>query len=416
MTATAPIDDPAVVRIVAVSALCMGVGASLGFVPGFLATTLRDDLGISRGQVGLLVSLYFGCTGIGSIMGGRATDRFGARAVIAADMVLVAGAAFLTAAIGSYWSLVLAAILAGSAYALVNAGTNVAIGRAIDPERRTLAMSIKTAGVPLMAMVAAGAGPPLADRTSWQTIIVITGAVALAAAVVAVVVFDDDRPAAGAAAPRGELPEGFWWFAVGAFLLIAGSQPLYSWTVAYLEQSLDASPGLAGAISATASGVGVVFMIASAQRTDRVGPDARVRRLITLLAINLAGTVLVMTGELVGTWFVAAGAVIGISAQLAAIGTMHAAVVDRAPRAVARATGVTMTGYYIGALASPAAFGWLADGTDTFAWSWAATAVLLAAALPVWHVAGRVGAHATDHLAGGGTTDHVSTPLEPKGA
>lgn len=391
MSDTAPTTDPAVVRIVAVSALCMGLGASLGFVPGFLATTLRDDLDISRGQVGLLVSLYFGCTGIGSIMGGRATDRFGARAVIAADMVIVAIAAFTTAAVGSYWSLVLAAVFAGSAYSLVNAGTNVAIGRAIDPTRRTLAMSLKTAGVPFMAMVAAGAGPPLADRSSWQTIIVVTGLIALVAAVVAVVVFDDDRPAAGTAQPRGDLPEGFWWFAVGAFLLIAGSQPLYSWTVAYLEQSLDASPGVAGAVSAVASGVGVVFMIASAQRTDRVGPDARVRRLIALLAVNLVGTLLVMAGELVGTWFVAVGAIIGISAQLAAIGTMHAAVVDRAPHAVARATGVTMTGYYIGALASPAAFGWLADWTDTFAWSWAATAVLLAVALPVWHIASRVG-------------------------
>lgn len=391
MTDTAPTNDPGVIRIVAVSALCMGMGASLGFVPGFLATTLRDDLGISRGQVGLLVSLYFGCTGIGSIMGGRATDRFGARAVIATDMVLVGLAAFMTAAIGTYWSLVLAAIVAGSAYSLVNAGTNVAIGRATDPARRTLAMSVKTAGVPFMAMVAAAAGPPMADRSSWQTITVVTGVIALIAGLIAVIVFDDDRPVAGAAPSRGELPDGFWWFAVGAFLLIAGSQPLYSWTVAYLEQSLDASPGVAGAISAAASGAGVVFMIASAQRTDRVGPEARVRRLITLLAINLVGTVLVMTGELVGTWFVAVGAVIGISAQLAAIGTMHAAVVDRAPHAVARATGVTMTGYYIGALASPAAFGWLADATDTFAWSWAATAVLLAVALPVWRIAGAVG-------------------------
>lgn len=406
MSDAAPTTDPAVVRIVAVSAMCMGMGASLGFVPGFLATTLRGDLGISRGQVGLLVSLYFGCTGVGSIMGGRATDRFGARVVIAADMILVGLAAFMTAAIGTYWSLILAVVIAGSAYSLVNAATNVAIGRAIDPGRRTLAMSVKTAGVPFMAMVAAGAGPPMADRSSWQTIIVVTGVIALVAAVVAVVVFDDDRPAAGATQARGDLPEGFWWFAVGAFLLIAGSQPLYSWTVAYLEQSLDASPGTAGAVSALASGVGVVFMIASAQRTDLVGPESRVQRLIVLLAINLVGTLLVMTGELVGTWFVAIGAVIGISAQLAAIGTMHAAVVDRAPNAVARATGVTMTGYYIGALASPAAFGWLADWTDTFAWSWAATALLLAAALPVWHIAGRVGRGANDHLA---------TSSEPKG-
>lgn len=380
-----------VVPVVAASALCLGVGASMGFVPAFLATTLRDDLGIGRGQVGLLVSLHFGCTGLGSIMGGRVTERYGARAVIVADMALVAASAFFGVWVGAYWALVVASIVAGTAYSLVNAGTNVAIGRTIGPSRRTLAMSVKTAGVPTMAMFAAAAGPPVASRSSWQSIIAVVGVVAVVAVVVAGLVFDDDRPTTRAAPQRAALPAGIWWYSLGAFLLIAGSQPLYSWTVAYLEQSLDASPGVAGGVSALASGVGVVVMIAAAQHTDRVGPDGRVRRLMILIAINLVGTMLVLVGEAFGVWLVAIGAVVGISAQLSAIGTMHAAVVDRAPQAVAGATGVTMTGYYIGALASPAAFGWLADATDTFAWSWGATALLLTIALPVWHIAGRTG-------------------------
>jgi CP family cyanate transporter-like MFS transporter len=131
-------------------------------------------------------------------------------------------------------------------------------------------------------------------------------------------------------------------------------------------------------------------MIGSARFADREGPEARLRRLIILIAIVSAGTLLVLLGEFIGIAVVAAGVVIGIGAQLAAIGTMHAAVVDSAPAAVARATGVTMTGYYVGALASPAAFGMLADATGTFSWSWAATAVLLILALPVWALAGRV--------------------------
>ena len=390
MTSAAPRIDSAGVRIVTVSALCIGVGASLGFLSGFLATALRDDLDISRGEVGLLVSVYFGCTGIGSILGGRATEAFGARIVITVDMVLVAIAAFLSAAIGEYWALLLAGVIGGSGYALVNAGTNVAIGRAVPPERRTLAMSIKTAGVPLMAVLAAGIGPGAASRSSWEAVLGVTGVIAAVAAAVAFFTFADDRPAK-VERSKAELPDGFIWFAFGAFLVIAGSQPLYSWIVAYLEESLDTSAGLAGAVSAGASGCGVVFMVSTSLRTDRVGPEARIRRMMVLVSINATGTVMVLAGEAIGVGFVALGAVIGISAQLAAIGTMHAAVVDRAPEAVARATGVTMTGYYIGALASPAMFGWLTDVTGTFAWSWAATAVLLAAAVPVWAVAGRGG-------------------------
>lgn len=395
MTASAPRIDAAGARIVAVSAVCIGVGASLGFLSGFLATALRDDLSISRGEVGVLVSVYFGFTGLGSVLGGRATEAFGARIVITIDMVLVAIAAFLSAAVGEYWALLLAGVIGGSGYALVNAGTNVAIGRAVPPERRTLAMSIKTAGVPVMAMLAAAIGPGAASRSSWEAVLAVTGVIAAVAAVLAFVTFADDRPV-HVERSRAELPSGFMWFAFGALLLVAGSQPLYSWTVAYLEESLDASAGLAGAVSATASACGVIFMVAMSLRTDRVGPETRIRRLMVLISVNAVGTLLVLTGEAVGVGFVAFGVVIGVSAQLAAIGTMHAAVVDRAPDAIARATGVTMTGYYVGALASPAVFGWLADATGTFAWSWAATATLLAAAVPVWAIAGRGGLKVRD--------------------
>jgi CP family cyanate transporter-like MFS transporter len=131
-------------------------------------------------------------------------------------------------------------------------------------------------------------------------------------------------------------------------------------------------------------------MIASAMRADRIGPDARVTLIVVLLAVMVGATGLVMLGEIAGIAVAAVGVLVGIGAQLAAIGTMHAAVVDRAPGAVARATGVTMTGYYIGALVSPAAFGALADATDTFAWSWTATATLLLCAMPTWVIAARV--------------------------
>ena len=133
-------------RVVAICSICSGLGAALGFLPGFIATTFRDDLGISKGQIGLLVGLYFGCTGLGSIMGGRLTDRFGARAVVVADMVSVTIAGAFAAAVGTYWSLLVAAIIGGSGYALVNAGTNVAMAHAVPIRRRTLAMSVKTAG------------------------------------------------------------------------------------------------------------------------------------------------------------------------------------------------------------------------------------------------------------------------------
>lgn len=376
--------------IIAVSAMCMGLGASLAFMAGFIATELRDDLDISRAQVGLLVSVYFGFTGLASVLGGRVTERIGARLAVALDMLAVAAAGFMSAAIGTYWSLLIAAMVAGSGYALVNAGTNVAIGRAVPSQRRTLAMSIKTGGVPLMAMVSAALGPWSASRWGWPRIWVALAIMALIASVAAFVILDDDRPERDNVVGARSLPNSFIWFPIGAFLLIAGSQPLYSWVVAYLEQSLDASPAVAGGVSALASAVGVLVMTVNALRTDRIGSEHRVSRIMKLLALNAVGTALVLLGAKVGIWLSAAGAVLGISAQLSSIGTMHASVVDRAPHAVARATGWTMTGYYLGALFSPAAFGALVDVTDTFTYSWLATIALLALAIPAWARAARI--------------------------
>jgi len=389
MTSNTSAVDASHAQTIVVSAFCVGLGASLGFIPGFVATTLMDDLGLSRGEVGLLVSVHFGCTGIGSMLGGRATEVLGARTVIVADMAIVCGSALFAATVGTYWALVVAAVCAGSAYSLANAGTNVAIGRLVPVRQRTMAMSLKTAGVPLMAVVAGGVGPITASQFGWPPVLMVVAGLAAVVAVVAAFTFDSDRPARKTSRADGVLPIGFGWFPVGAFLLVAGSQPLYSWTVAYLEQALDVSPGLAGGVAAGASAGGVVVMLVSARFADREGPDARMLRLRQLIWAAIGGTVLVLVGEFVGFGMVALGCFVGIGAQLAAIGTMHAAVVDRVPNAVAHATGVTMTGYYVGALVAPFAFGVLVDLLDGFTWSWSLSGLVLAASLPAWSAAAR---------------------------
>jgi MFS family permease len=131
-------------------------------------------------------------------------------------------------------------------------------------------------------------------------------------------------------------------------------------------------------------------MIMNALRSDLIGPSQRMSRLVILLGVNATAIVLVVSGQTAGIGVSLAGTLLGISVQLSAIGIMHATIVDRVPGAVARATGWTMTGYYLGALVSPVAFGYVADVTNTFVWSWLATIVLLLLAIPAWLAAGRV--------------------------
>jgi MFS family permease len=111
---------------------------------------------------------------------------------------------------------------------------------------------------------------------------------------------------------------------------------------------------------------------------------------MTLLLFSTIAVLLVSLGPSLGIFFVISGAIIGVSTQLSAIGTMHACIVDKAPYSISRATGITMTGYYLGALASPPLFGFIVDWTGTFAYSWVGTAALLFSAIFAWQRVGQV--------------------------
>lgn len=378
--------------VVAASMLALGFGSSLGFFPGYFVAALRDDLGVSRAQVGLLVSLHFGCTGLGSIIGARITERVGTRNAVIADQLIVAAAAWTAAVLDSYAALVGAAVFAGFGYALANAATNEAVAAAVPETRRTLALSAKTSGVPMIALISAVLVPWASDRWSWNLILMIAGTAAAANALISSAIIPDIRAAGKRSKRQGfVLPKGIWWFAVSAFFLVGSSQPLFSWAVPYLDEGLGTSKPVAGAIAGTAAGLGAVCMSLTALRADYLGRTRRVPLIVGLCSVLTASILVTMSGLTLGLVVATIGMFAGFIAQLAAIGIMHAAVVDRAPQAVARATGVTMTGYYMGALATPVSFGALVDWLGTYTWAWLVMALGSAAAAACFARANRVG-------------------------
>ncbi|MCQ3810244.1 MAG: MFS transporter [Acidimicrobiia bacterium] len=378
--------------VVAASMLALGVGSSLGFFPGYFVAAVREDLGISRARVGLLVSLHFGCTGLGSIIGARITEKVGTRAAVIADQLIVAVAAWSAALLDSYAALIGAAVFAGFGYSLTNAATNEAVAAAVPESRRTLALSAKTSGVPTMALISAVLVPWASDRWSWNLILMIAGTIAVVSALNAAAVIPDIR-SSRTRAQRQEsvLPRGFWWFAVSAFFLVGSSQPLFSWAVPYFDEGLGTSKPVAGAIAGIAAGLGAVCMSLTALRADYLGRTKRVPLIVGLCVVLTASILVTMSGLTFGLAVATIGLFASFIVQLAAIGIMHAAVVDRAPQAVARATGVTMTGYYMGALATPVSFGALVDWLGTYTWAWLVMALGSAAAAACFARANRVG-------------------------
>jgi CP family cyanate transporter-like MFS transporter len=370
-----------------------GIGAALGFLPGYAAVSLQDGLDVSRGAVGLLVSLYFGSTGCCSVLAGSWTHRLGPRRSLVAVMLLVAGCAALGAVLESYVVLAVTALAAGGGYALVNTSTNAVLGAVVAPRRRTTAMSIKTAGVPTMATLAALFAPAAADRWSWTSVWWTVAVVAAAVSGAVWLVLPPDRLQSSHGPDltrvRSRPPPSFVWFAVAAFLLIAGSQPLFSWLVPYVEERFDTSAGKAGVVAAVATALGTARLVVNGPVADRRGASRRLDQMVTLSLATALGLALVAVGGVFGVGVVAVGATIGIASQLATVGSMHAAIVDRAPAAVAAATGMTMTGYYLGALVSPVGFGVLVDLTGTYRWGWWILFAMMLACAAAWRRADR---------------------------
>lgn len=370
--------------VVAVSALAIGLGAGPGFLLGFVAPAVQSELGISRGALGLLIGMFFGACGLTSLFAARVGATLGARTCIMLDLALVAVTMAVTATRISYPLLAVVAVTGGAGYAFGNVGTNLAVTAVAGQGATGLALTLKTGGVPAVAsLLALGSG--LIATGGWQRLAwALAGASAVAAGLVAAVV---PRVSGGAGAPLREpaLQHGFWVLPVAAFLFIAGSQPLLSWTVTYLHGPIGLSTVQAGSLISAATLVGLAAMPVVAAVADRVG---RGRRAAFVAAICLAagvGVLTILAGSRWGVALTVAGVVLGIGSNLAGAGLTHAVVVDRAPAAVGRASGVTMAGYYLGAMVAPWVFGVIADASGGYVLPWTICAVLLAlAALAYW--------------------------------
>jgi predicted MFS family arabinose efflux permease len=360
--------------VLVVCTAAMGLGAAPTFLVGYLGPDVRTSLGLTGAELGLLVGLFYGSTGVTSLVAARAIDPLGARTCVVLDQVLVAVALTAAALWPGFPTLAAASALAGAAYALANAGTSLAVTSVSRPEQAGTVVAIKTAGIPMAATILALAGLPLAGVIGWEGVALCMAALSAVNAAAGVLVLPPARPRAtrASAESRQPLPRRFPWVVGASFLYVLGSQPLFSWLVITLVDA-GVSRGAAGAISATGTALGAVTMVLAARRADRAGPRRRALTAAAVTATAAVGTALVWAGSHLALAILVVGAVIAILADLVGSGFAHGVAIDRAPHAVGRATAVMSSGYYLGALFSPLLFGAAADLTGSYDASWAIT-------------------------------------------
>lgn len=153
---------------------------------GILAEPIKQELGLSDGQLGLLGGLAFALfyTTLGVPIA-RVAERRGRVAIIAGSLALWSLMTALTGLAHNYAQLLLARMGVGIGEAGCSPSAQSLIADLYPPDRRATALSLYSLGVPLGMLFGALAGGWLAQTLGWRTAFVTLGlpGIALAAIV-----------------------------------------------------------------------------------------------------------------------------------------------------------------------------------------------------------------------------------------
>jgi MFS family permease len=332
---------------------------------GALAPQIRETVPFSPAQLGAGVTVYFLASGLFSVLAGRLAERAGAAWGLRVA-VLVAAASMAGLAVATSWSQVLWLLaLGGVANGAAQPPGSAMLIRDIRIGRQGLAFGLKQASIPLAALLAGLAVPTIALTVGWRWAFGAGAAACLAA--LAIVPREPDAVVAGRAGRAG-LRGSYGTLAAltaGAALGAAAVTPLSAFvTSSALLRGL--SPAAAGLVLAAGSIVGIASRVAAGWAGDRSGPDGALMIIGLMLGAGTVGLGLMGTR---GALAYVVGVLLAFGAGWSWQGLFGYAVAARWPEAPAAATGVAMTGIYLGAAAGPFLFGVITEtATDRHAW------------------------------------------------
>lgn len=385
--------------------LCaMGVGPLFNYGVSVSSALIIDQLGITAGQLGLVVSVVFASAAITSIYLGRLADRMSARAQLVLIFAGTAVALVVGAFASHYWVLLFAAVLAGPAQSISNPTTNRIIIRAVPPVKRAGWIGVKQSGVQASQLFSGLFFPAVSLWLGW------TGA-ALGAAVVALGLLfyglavvptprelaaraardaqsalgpdattpaaPDGARAAGPDGPSpGRLPTTVWIFASIALLSGFGMQATNVYLPLFSMEAVGFSLVLGGVATAVSGVIGVVSRIWWGRRMS-----AGVKASTLLLMISAGALFGVAAFLAAGLWHVPA--LIWVGAALHGVTVLGANVVINAglmqvvaPERIGAASGINSMGMYSGFALGPLVMGALRDLTGDFTIGWLVIAVM----------------------------------------
>jgi len=352
---------------------------------------IRDDLGVSYTQLGVVMAVFFTVSGLAQTLAGFIVDRFGARAILAGGLALYTVGLAILGTAPSYGWLFAGAVLGGLGNSVFHPGDFAVLNAKVAERRLGHAFSVHgitgNIGYALGPMVTV----PLALATSWRTALLVCAAVAFAWAVIVALhpllrmppAKRTHHAAAARSGWRGDVgllasPPvllGFAFFLLYAIVLLA----FHGFTSPTLA-------GLYGMALGTATTALTLFLLAGAAGMLAGGViSTRTSHHAAVAAWSMLGgaaaALVLATGALSTPLAIAFMALMGFS--LGVLGPSRDIIIREIAPAHARGKvyGFIYSGLDLGGLVAPPLFGWIVDQQRP-AWVFIAAAALMLAAIP----------------------------------
>jgi MFS transporter, ACS family, hexuronate transporter len=274
------------------------IGATAQYGINTLAPFYKDELGLSRAQVGLFFSAFYLAMAGFSFSAGRRADRLGVRKTTFQGHLSL-GLCTIAAALAPSFAWAFASFfLAGLGYSFLNPASSKGVMAWFHRDERATAMGTKQTGVPAGGVVTAVLAPQLVLLMGWRGALAVLGVINFLFGFL-FSFYWRDPPGDGAAVSEDVRVQetqtlNMWSFlpiSCGTAIYLVGQMTLITYIPLYLEDAMGFSAYWASQALALTQAGAMVGRVGWGVASDRVFGG---RRKIVLILIGLLSAILIM--------------------------------------------------------------------------------------------------------------------------
>jgi MFS family permease len=367
------------------------IGAAAQYGINTLAPFYKDEMGLSRAQVGLFFSAFYLAMTGASFGTGWLADRLGVRKTTLLGHLGLGVCTTAAAFSPSFESAWVSFFLAGFGYSFLNPASSIGVMTWFDRDERATAMGIKQTGVPSGGVLAAILAPSLVLLIGWRGSLAALGIINFAFGFLFSFLWREPVSVSIDADPAKStdvrLPPLNVWallpISCATAIYLIGQMALITYVPLYLKDVMGYSPYWASQALALTQAGAMVGRVGWGVASDRLFGGRRkvVLIVIGLLSVLLLGALGFMDREssyflLMPVLFLAGVSLVGYQ------GVSYALIGEISGKARTGAgLGMMITINAAAATIGTPVFGYIVDQTGSYAFAWQVLAVAVAAGI-----------------------------------